>query len=100
MLFRRIVFFALLVGALLGALVTAVQYGQVIPLIHEAEQGRMGEGDHGPAANQPPPAGAETENHAASTSGFGPGEAGFTLLANFLTGFGFAVLMLALMIAY
>ncbi|MBT7943391.1 MAG: hypothetical protein HN719_08550, partial [Alphaproteobacteria bacterium] len=37
MIFRRIVFSALLVGGLSGLLLTAVQFWQVIPIIQSAE---------------------------------------------------------------
>jgi len=99
MLFRRIVFYALLVGALSGLVLTAVQFWQVIPIIQSAEvfeaetssapaahahSGQDGHHDHS-AAEWAPQDGAE--------------RTAYTFLSNVLTAIGFALVLMVAMLA-
>ena len=86
MLFRRIVLYALLVGALSGLLMTAVQYWQVIPIIQSAERF---EGEHASAPVD--------EHEGQSASDYE--RAGLTLLSNVLAAAGFALLILVAIVA-
>lgn len=90
MLFRRIVFYALLVGGVSGSLLTVVQFWQVIPIIQSAEHfeskpvvvsGHAHAGHEHPAGAWKPADGIE--------------RTAFTLLSNVLMGIGFALLVLA-----
>ncbi len=97
MLFRRIVLYALLVGALSGLLLTAVQFWQVIPIIQSAERfeesvavqtGGHGDGHTGhehPADAWKPVDGIE--------------RTGYTFMSNVLTAAGLALVMLAAIVA-
>lgn len=96
MVFRRIVLSALLVGALSGLLMTAVQLLQVVPIIQSAERfeaepapttihGRENAGHENPAGEWAPMDGIE--------------RTGYTLLTNMLTAVGFALVILAAMAA-
>lgn len=92
MLFRRIVFSALLVGALSGLLLSAVQRWQVIPIINTAErfeQAREAAPTHGEAGHE----------HAAGAwePAEGTERISYTVLSNVLTAAGFALVMLAAM---
>jgi len=107
MLFRRIVLCALLIGALSGLVLSAVQRWHIIPIIDAAERFEQ--------ARTPPvvPAGGDAlahghtgHDHAAHEHPIGawePAEGaeriGFTVLSNALTGTGFALVMLAVMVA-
>lgn len=108
MLFRRTVLCALLVGALSGLLLSAVQRWQVIPLIHSAERfedvpaasvtasvheatqphthAGHAHDDHSPASH------AETGEWSPTD---GAQRTGYTVLANVMTATGFALVMLA-----
>lgn len=99
MLFRRIVFYALLVGAVSGLLLTAVQMWQVVPIIKSAE---VFEGP--PAAA---PAGHEDHQHAhgghehdadAWAPEDGLERTAFTALSNVLIAIGLALVLLAAMV--
>ena len=103
MVFRRIVISALLVGALSGFLLTAVQSWQVVPIIMSAE---VFEGGPEPAAQ---PATAHTHaGQPAAAHDHGTGDAwapedgfertAYTLLANVLTAFGLALVLLTAMV--
>jgi len=102
MLFRRIVLCALLVGALAGLLLSAIQLWQVIPIIHRAEHfeqervSQMTEPAH-EATHAHKDAG-----HAHPAGEWEPAEGvertGYTLLANVLTAIGFALVMLVGMV--
>jgi cobalt transporter subunit CbtA len=101
MVFRRIVISALLVGALSGFLLTAVQSWQVIPIIKSAEVFEGGaESTAQPAiahdhAGQP--AAAHTHDHAKSGEGASEDDfqrTAYTLLANVLTAIGLALVLL------
>jgi cobalt transporter subunit CbtA len=109
MLFRRIVVSALLVGALSGLLLTAVELWQVIPIIHSAERyedvhvPRTTEPRDGPtqAVGLADKVGAAGAVHEHAASQWEPAEGmertGYTLLANALTATGFGLLMLVAM---
>ena len=101
MFFRRIVIAALLVGALSGFLLTAVQTWQVVPIIMSAETFE----DKGEPAVQPAPvhAGqpAAAHDHAKGEEWApedGIQRTAFTLLANVLTAFGLALVLLTAMV--
>jgi len=101
MLFRRIVLYALLVGAVSGLALTAVQAWQVVPIIKYAERF---ESEPAPAANTP----AHSLEHAGHSGHEHPAGAwapadglertGFTLLSNVLIGAGLAMVLLAAMV--
>lgn len=118
MLFRRVVLSALLVGALSGLLLSAVQRWQVIPIIDTAERFEQ---SRTPQAAESAPGGVESRDHTTHDHGaqahpaggqadhvhpagaWGPAEGaeriGFTVLSNVLTAAGFALVMLAAMAA-
>lgn len=102
MVFRRIVISALLVGALSGLLLTAVQLWQVVPIIMSAENF---EGGNEPAVSQPvsqPATAPGPAGQAATAHDHGEAWAPedgwqrttFTLLANVLTAIGLALVLL------
>lgn len=96
MLFRRIVLWALLVGAVSGLLLSAVQFWQVIPIIHSAERFET--------ASEPASAPAHShagDEHPAGAWEPAPGaeRIGYTFLSNVLTATGFALVILAAMVA-
>lgn len=104
MLFRRIVFYALLVGVLSGLLLTTAQFWQVIPIIQSAEHFETEpvsvavKGHSGPGHEH------SDSGHEHSVDAWAPADGmertGFTLLANVLTAIGFAlVLLVAIVIA-
>ncbi len=92
MLFQRIIYYALLVGMLSGLVVTVVQFWQVIPIIHSAEvfeNNSLLEHDH-----------ASHEHSANSwTPKDGLERTTSTFLSNIFTAIGFAMLILATMVA-
>jgi cobalt transporter subunit CbtA len=98
MLFRQIVFYALLVGILAGLVVTLVQAWQVVPIILSAEayEGAAAEGVVISAL-------AEEGHHAAEAQAWAPADGfertAFTLLSNSLTAMAFAMLLMAAMLA-
>jgi cobalt transporter subunit CbtA len=103
MLFRRVVLSALLVGALAGLLLSAVQRWQIIPIIDTAErfeQARM------PQRTEPAPEAGQAHEHAGHVhpaEAWEPAEGAeriaYTVLSNVLTAAGFALVMLAAMSA-
>lgn len=113
MIFRRTVLSALLVGALAGLLLSAIQFWRVIPIIHNAERfervlplsttepAREAAQalDHGSHSVSMAPAGVGYEHLA---NEWGPAEGvertSYTLLANVLAATGFALLMLVAML--
>jgi len=94
MIFRRIVLSALLVGAVSGLLLSAVQLWQIIPIIHSAERFEV---EH---ASAPP---HEHAGHVHPAGAWEPAEGAermaYTLLSNVLTAAGFALVMLVVMVA-
>lgn len=106
MLFRRIVLCALLVGAVAGLLLSAVQRWQVIPIITAAErfeQASQGVGSAHGEAQAHEHAGRDDGKHVHPATAWEPAEGaeriGFTVLSNVLTAAGFALVMLAVMAA-
>jgi cobalt transporter subunit CbtA len=116
MIFRRIVLSALLVGALSGLLLSAIEFWRVIPIIHAAERfedalaARMadaargtkqehGAADHVHAEGTAPPGGENGHSASEWQPAEGAERIGYTLLANFLTATGFALLTLVAMVA-
>jgi len=100
MLFRRIVLYALLVGAVSGLVLTAVQFWQVIPIIKHAERF---EGESAPApATQAHAHTGHEHSHEHSAEAWAPQDGlertGFTLLSNVLIGAGLAMVLLAAMV--
>lgn len=103
MIFRRLVYSALLVGTLAGLLLSAVQFWQVIPIIHGAERFEQAQA---PRVTEPAHETAHADEHAGHVHPAGAWEpaegverTGYTLLANVLTAVGYALLMLAVMVA-
>jgi cobalt transporter subunit CbtA len=103
MVFNRIVLCALLVGAVTGLVLSAIQLWQVIPIIRSAERF-----EHARASQvtKPAPEAAhahENAEHAHPAGEWEPAEGaertGYTLLSNVLTAVGFALAMLATMSA-
>ncbi len=94
MLFRHIVLSALLVGVLSGGVLTVVQFWQVIPIILSAERFE-GEPAAAPATESAAPEQAASE--------WGPENGlertAYTLLTNVLTAVGFALVVLAAIVA-
>ena len=99
MLFRQIVFYALLVGILSGAVLTIVQKFQVIPIILAAEQY---ESDAVEAEESMIPALQAHDHHAAEGDEWGPTDGiertFYTTTANILTAIGFALVLMAVMV--
>jgi cobalt transporter subunit CbtA len=93
MLFRRIVFSALVVGALSGFLLTAIQFWQVMPIIMSAEKFEDSAAPVAPAVQ----AGAAHDH--AKGEGWAPEDGlertAYTLLANVLTAIGLALILLS-----
>jgi cobalt transporter subunit CbtA len=103
MLFRRIVLSSLLVGALAGLVLSAVQLWQVIPIIQGAERY---EAAPAPAEHEHAAGSAHSHSHAPgehdhSAADWKPAEGaerfGYTVLSNVLTAIGFALVVLAAM---
>lgn len=105
MLFRRIVLYALLVGASAGLLLTAVQWWQVIPIIHSAERFE-GEAATAPAheiaGHQHTGHERQQVGHEHSADDWEPAagveRTSFTVLAKVLTAIGFALVLLPVMV--
>lgn len=101
MIFRQLIFYALLVGVLSGLVLTAAQTWQVVPIIHSAEVFEE-EAAAVPAIES---AGQlETvHSHSAAADEWAPGNGFertmFTLLSNVLTAIGFAIVVMAAMVA-
>lgn len=106
MLFRRIVLYAVLVGAVSGLLLTAVQFWQVIPIIQVAERfegGSMSPSLHDHAGHSH---GGTPVAHDHGAPGVDRGwtaqetkRHGLTLASNILIAMGLALVMLPLMVA-
>lgn len=90
-IFRNVVFVAALAGLCAGILMAAMQAYATVPLILHAEVYEQGEHahDHGAAA----PAAAEEEEEWEPADGFE--RYAFTVLANIVTGIGFALVLVA-----
>lgn len=93
-MFRSILFAAALAGILAGAFVTVAQTARVLPIIFEAETYETAGGGHDHAV------GIADHDHAAAEGEEWAPEDGlerglFTLTANLVTGFGFALLLAA-----
>jgi cobalt transporter subunit CbtA len=104
MLFRRIVFYALLVGGVAGLLLTVAQIWQVIPIIESAETMEDALAASHEAAGHS--AAAHSHSHGAHDHGGGawaPSDGvertAYTLLANVLIAIGLALILLAAMVA-
>jgi len=100
MIFRLIVFYALLVGALSGLVLTGVQTWQVVPIIQSAEVFEGGSEEAVPvmpAFEQAGGGGHHSVEEWAPENGFE--RTAFTLLSNVLTAMGFALLIMAAMMA-
>lgn len=102
MLFRRIVLFALLVGALAGLLLSAIQFWQVIPIIHGAERFEHARTSQVTELAREATQAHEHAAHVHPAGAWEPAEGveriGFTALSNMLTAAGFALVMLAAMV--
>ena len=100
MLFRHIVFYALLIGSLSGLVLTAVQFWQVIPIIQNAE---VYETQADKAAAHSHDAGQAHSDHDHSGGEWAPQNGtertAFTLLSNVLMAIGFALILLVSMVA-
>jgi len=111
MLFRRVVLCALLVGALSGLLLSAIQRWQIIPIIAAAERFEQAAQTSPGTGTAAAPgqarahdrAGLGNGDHVHSSSAWGPAQGaeriGYTVLSNVLTAAGFALVMLAVMAA-
>jgi cobalt transporter subunit CbtA len=105
MVFRRTVLFALLVGALTGLLLGAIQLWQVIPIIEDAERFEQARASKATgAAPETVQAREHAEHaHAGPAGEWQPAEGtertAYTLLSNVVTAVGFALVMLAAMVA-
>ncbi len=106
MLFRRIIFAALLVGGLSGLLLSVVQRWQVIPIIDAAEQFENARtpqavGTAGDMAGGHSHGGAALAGHEHEAEAWAPADGveriAFTLLSNVLAAFGFALMMMGAM---
>ncbi|GMQ84135.1 MAG: CbtA family protein [Gammaproteobacteria bacterium] len=100
MIFRQLIFYALLVGALSGLVSTVVQMWQVVPIILNAEV-YEGESESVPAHEHTGQNALAAHEHPAEewTPDDGIERVAYTLLANALTAMGFALLMMAAMMA-
>jgi cobalt transporter subunit CbtA len=103
MLFRRILLSAVLVGALAGMLLSAIQLWQVIPVIHGAESFEQARALQLAEPVHETTQARENVGHAHQAEEWelaeGAERTGYTLLANVLTAIGFALVMLAAMVA-
>lgn len=101
MLFRSIVFYALLVGILSGLALTVVQTFQVVPIILAAEEFETA--DIAAQENVIPAMQSAGHHSAAEQEAWAPDDGlertAFTALANMLTAMGFALVLLAIMVA-
>jgi len=100
MLFRRIVFYALLVGVLSGFVLTVVQFWQTIPIIHGAEVFE-GESASAPIHEHVGQDGHAGHEHSAEEwePKNGVERTAYTLLANILTAIGFSLVTMVAMVA-
>lgn len=104
--FRNVVFIAAIAGLLSGLVLAAMQSFTTVPLILQAEvyEEAGGGHDHGSAHNMPgmemsAPATAEAAAPAGEKEAWEPADGfermGFTVLANIVTGIGFALILVA-----
>ena len=104
--FRNVVFIAAIAGLLSGLVLAAMQSFTTVPLILQAEvyEEAGGGHDHGSAHNMPgmemsAPATAEAAAPAEEEEAWEPADGfermGFTVLANIVTGIGFALILVA-----
>ena len=98
MVFRRIILAALLVGAVSGLLLTAVQFWQVIPIIQSAERFE-GEPAAATAHEHAPGHGDHEHAPGAWAPEDGLERSGYTLLSNILTAFGLSLVILVAIVA-
>jgi cobalt transporter subunit CbtA len=98
-LFRRIVFVAALAGLLAGLFVTALHQVGTVPVILKAEvyEQAAAPHDHGDAAPAAHDHGAAAHDHDHDATAWEPADglerSGYTVLADILTGIGFALLL-------
>jgi cobalt transporter subunit CbtA len=100
MLFRQIVFYALLVGIVSGLVLTAIQTWQVVPIIQGAEFYEEGAGAAEVAVIPALELATHTHGDAdewAPANGFE--RTAFTLLSNVITAMGFAMIIMVAMMA-
>lgn len=88
-MFRSIVTAALIAGLTGGFVMTVVEAAKLLPLIHEAETYEAKAREGGGAS------GGHAHEHAAGERGAEFGRFGLTVLANILTGVGFALILTA-----
>jgi cobalt transporter subunit CbtA len=104
MLLRRLVLSALLVGALAGLLLSAIQFWQVVPIILAAERFENAQAPQVTESAREPTQAREQVERAHPAAEWEPAEGaeriGYTVLANVLTAVGFALVMLAAMAAF
>ena len=104
MIFRQIVFYALLVGALSGLVLTVAQTWHVVPIIHSAEVFEA-ENASVPAIEHAGQLAVANDHyaHAHSADEWAPQNGfertAFTLLSNILTAIGFALLVMVAMLS-
>lgn len=105
-MFRNVVFLAALAGLIAGLFMTVLQTGFTVPLILEAEtfEGAEPAHDHGATTPEAQAPAAQTETSAGAQDhhdeeAWAPGDGfertAYTALANFVTGVGFALLLVA-----
>ena len=103
MIFRQIVFYALLVAALSGMALTIAQTWQVVPIIHSAEVFEEEAASVPAIENAGQLSSGHVLAHQHSANEWAPGNGiertAYTLLSNVLTAFGFALAMLVVMVA-
>lgn len=101
MIFRQIVFYALLVGALSGLVLTVAQTWQVVPIIHSAEvfEDEVASVPAIESAGQLQAAHSHTDTADVWAPGNGFERSAFTLLSNVLTAIGFAIVIMVAMVA-
>ena len=103
MLFRQIVSYSLLVGTLSGLLLTLVQFWQVIPIIQSAEHFEsktVSTSTHEHAVHQETIDNKEIHEHSVGAwkPAKGVERTSFTLLSNVLSGIGFALVLMVLIV--
>lgn len=100
-IFRNVVFLAALSGLVAGVAMTAMQVGTTVPLILQAETYENADGghDHGAAGHSHEDAAAHDDAVEAEDEAWMPADGfertAFTVLANIVTGIGFALIMVA-----
>ena len=96
MIFTRIIYSAILVGVVTGALLSVMQVLTVDPIIFASESYEVAEPEGEAAA-----AGDDDHGHSHSHDGWGPEDGAertlYTVLSNMSAGIGFAAILLALM---